>query len=100
MRLERDGEIGLSEYAPGSEIVADGKLFKSGGIDLQHKELERRQYRVCNMCRRVEFFAESQPGPEGLRGVRLYPEGATWSGEKVRAAAGVHDTVRGLGGGA
>jgi hypothetical protein len=27
MRLERDREIGISEYAPGSEVVADGKVF-------------------------------------------------------------------------
>ncbi len=60
MRLERDGEIGLSEYAPGAEIIADGKLFRSGGIDLQRKELEKRRYRVCGECRRVEFFAESE----------------------------------------
>jgi superfamily II DNA/RNA helicase len=60
MRLERDGEIGLSEYAPGAEIIADGKLFRSGGIDLQRKELEKRRYRVCGECRRVEFFTESE----------------------------------------
>ena len=74
-QLERDGEIGLSEYAPGSEIVADGKLFRSGGIDLQHKELERRQYRVCNMCRRVEFFAESQPVPRACGACGCIPKG-------------------------
>lgn len=60
MRLERDGEIGLSEYAPGAEIIADGKLFRSRGIDLQRKELEKRRYRVCGDCRRVEFFTESE----------------------------------------
>lgn len=54
MRLERDGEFGISEYAPGSEIIADGHVFRSGGIDRQHRELEIRKYRVCSNCRRVE----------------------------------------------
>jgi hypothetical protein len=54
MRLERDGEYGISEYAPGSEIIADGHVFKSRGIDRQHRELEIRKYRVCSNCRRVE----------------------------------------------
>ena len=54
MRLERDGEYGISEYAPGSEIIADGHVFRSGGIDRQHRELEVRKYRVCSNCRRVE----------------------------------------------
>jgi hypothetical protein len=82
MRLERDGEIGLSEYAPGAEIVADGKLFKSGGIDLQHKELERRQYRVCNMCRRVEFFAESQSVPRACGACGCIPKGPLGAARK------------------
>jgi hypothetical protein len=54
MRLERDGEYGISEYAPGSEIIADGHVFRSRGIDRQHRELEIRKYRVCSNCRRVE----------------------------------------------
>ena len=30
MRLERDREVGIAEYAPGAEIVADGYLLRSG----------------------------------------------------------------------
>jgi hypothetical protein len=32
MRLERDREMGISVYAPGSEVVADGHLLRSGSI--------------------------------------------------------------------
>lgn len=53
LRLERDAEFGISEYAPGSEIIADGKLLRSGGIDKQNKELELLDYRACPVCRRV-----------------------------------------------
>jgi ATP-dependent helicase YprA (DUF1998 family) len=75
MRLERDGEIGLSEYAPGAEIIADGKLFKSQGIDLQHKELERRQYRVCHECRRVEFRDIGETVPKACPNCGAFPRG-------------------------
>jgi hypothetical protein len=74
MRLERDGEIGLSEYAPGAEIIADGKMFRSRGIDLQRKELEKRRYRVCGDCRRVEFFTDSEKVPREC-GCGAYPSG-------------------------
>jgi len=63
MRLERDGEIGISEYAPGTEIIADGKLFRSRGIDLQHREPEVRKYRACPQCRRVTDLAEHDQMP-------------------------------------
>jgi hypothetical protein len=75
MRLERDGEIGLSEYAPGAEIIADGRLFRSQGIDLQHKELERRKYRVCSQCRRVDFFPDGVTVPRTCRICGGYPSG-------------------------
>ena len=37
MRLERDRELGISEYAPGSEIVADGHLLRSGAVGFNSK---------------------------------------------------------------
>jgi superfamily II DNA/RNA helicase len=54
LRLERDLEYGIAEYAPGSEIIADGKLLTSGGIDLQNRELHIRSYRICSTCNRVD----------------------------------------------
>src|SRR5207253_2045951 len=36
MRLERDAEYGISEYAPGSEVIVDGRLLTSRGLDLQN----------------------------------------------------------------
>jgi hypothetical protein len=55
MRLERDAEYGIAEYAPGSEVVVDGRLITSSGIDLQNKVLEVRYYRVCSLCNRVQI---------------------------------------------
>ncbi|HPW20980.1 MAG TPA: DEAD/DEAH box helicase [Vicinamibacterales bacterium] len=53
MRLERDIEYGLAEYAPGAEVVADGLLLKSRAVDLQNRAMEVRYYRSCSRCNRV-----------------------------------------------
>ena len=60
MRLERDAEYGISEYAPGAEVVVDGLLLVSRGLDLQNKELEVRHYRVCSRCNRVQFASTAK----------------------------------------
>ncbi len=53
MRLQRDREIGISEYAPGAQIVADGYLFTSGGVWFNSREPEIRQYACCPECRNI-----------------------------------------------
>lgn len=60
MRLERDREIGISEYAPGAEVVADGKVFSSGGVWYNSKEPEIRWYVRCPECRKIETGHESE----------------------------------------
>lgn len=97
MRLERDREIGITEYAPGSEIVANRLLFKSGGIWLKSREPEIRWYARCPECRTIEtrLAIESPPDfckscGEKLRGkfaARQYikPDGfTTLQAEKPR----------------
>lgn len=57
LELDRDGSIGISEYAPGAEIVAGGRVWVSDGISKRSKFtgddafIERARYRVCNDCR-------------------------------------------------
>ena len=57
LELDRDGAIGISEYAPGSEIVAGGRVWISDGISKRSKFtgddafIDRAQYRVCDACR-------------------------------------------------
>ena len=60
MRLERDREVGISEYAPGAEIVADGSLFTSGGVWFNSREPDIRQYARCPECRKIDIYLESQ----------------------------------------
>ncbi len=51
VRLERDREYGISEYAPGSEVIADGKVLRSRAVQLGLAGLgEVREYRICRRC--------------------------------------------------
>ncbi len=51
LQLERDLRIALSEYAPGSQVVAGGKLWTSRYIRrLPNKEWERYYYSICDQC--------------------------------------------------
>ena len=53
--LSRDLKIALSEYAPGSDIVAAGKIWTSRYVKkLLHsdKGLEQRYYVICPRCKR------------------------------------------------
>ena len=57
LELDRDGAIGISEYAPGSEVVAGGRVWISDGISKRSKFtgddafIEKARYRVCESCR-------------------------------------------------
>lgn len=53
MRLERDRDQGISEYAPGAEIIADGKSFRSAGAVRPGNGFDLRKYRYCRRCRRL-----------------------------------------------
>ena len=56
LELDRDGAIGISEYAPGSEVVAGGRVWVSDGISKRSKFtgddafIDRAKYRVCDAC--------------------------------------------------
>lgn len=61
MRLERDREMGISEYAPGAEIIADGKLFRSAGVIRPNQGFDIRKYRYCQQCRRLKTALATEP---------------------------------------
>jgi hypothetical protein len=63
MRLERDREVGIAEYAPGAEIVADGHLLRSGAIWFNSREPEVRWYSRCPNCRKIATCLESEQLP-------------------------------------
>jgi ATP-dependent helicase YprA (DUF1998 family) len=52
LELNRDLSVAIHEYAPGSELIAGGVLWRSGGIyRLPGRELITRSYTVCRGCR-------------------------------------------------
>ena len=64
LELDRDGAIGISEYAPGSEVVAGGRVWISDGISKRSKFtgddafIEKARYRVCEFCRSPQITAQ------------------------------------------
>ena len=69
LELDRDGAIGISEYAPGSEIVAGGRVWISDGISKRSKFtgddafIDRAKYRVCDACRSPQI-TQDRTDPE------------------------------------
>lgn len=66
LELDRDGAIGISEYAPGSEVVAGGRVWTSDGISKRSKFtgddafIERAKYRVCEACKSPQITEAQQ----------------------------------------
>lgn len=49
--LSRDLKIALSEYAPGSQVIAGGKLWTSRYIKmLPNRDLIKNRYAICDYC--------------------------------------------------
>lgn len=55
LRLQRDLRQAIREYAPGQEIVADKRIWKSGALDFFGKEPETHHYRICENCNHLEM---------------------------------------------
>lgn len=54
--LVRDASLAISEYAPGAEIVAGGRVWASAGIARYSGELENeRFYKLCARCNHPEI---------------------------------------------
>jgi ATP-dependent helicase YprA (DUF1998 family) len=63
LELNRDLSVAIHEYAPGSELIAGGVLWRSGGVyRLPGRELITRSYTVCRGCRHYrEGGADLEP---------------------------------------
>lgn len=56
--LDRDLRIAISEFAPGSEVVAAKRIWKSVGIrKLPNREWPPYEYAICRNCQRLNFRA-------------------------------------------
>ena len=54
LQLDRSALLAISEYAPGAEVVAGGRIWTSAGIIRYPKDfMPTRYYRVCSSCDHV-----------------------------------------------
>ncbi len=55
IQLSRNASLGISEYAPGSEVVANGRIWTSEGIAFYPKQfMPERWYVTCSKCLQVD----------------------------------------------
>ena len=56
LQLDRNALLAISEYAPGAEVVAGGRIWTSAGIIRYPQSfMPKRWYRVCVACKHVEL---------------------------------------------
>jgi ATP-dependent helicase YprA (DUF1998 family) len=55
LRLQRSLEMAIREYAPGQEIVADKRIWKSEGLDFFGKEPQVFAYHICPNCNHLRL---------------------------------------------
>lgn len=61
LKLDRDLRLALTEYVPGAEVVADGRLWKSVGIKRPFTgQLEEKYYAKCKGCGHVMRHLEKE----------------------------------------
>ncbi len=59
LRLQRDLSDAIREYAPGSEVVADKRIWRSGGVVFLKETVRDREYRICEQCRHLQISREA-----------------------------------------
>lgn len=56
IQLVRDARLGLGEYAPGAQVIANGRVWDSYGIGHYPRHfMPTRFYRECDRCRHIEI---------------------------------------------
>lgn len=59
LRLQRDLKLAISEYAPGSKLVANGMLIESTGVKLiEDKQLPVHHYTHCRHCNKYSYVGK------------------------------------------
>lgn len=61
-RFERDGKIAISEYAPGSEVIAGGRIYSSVGLrKFPAQQLDwKNSFRLCSECGHLQTFSTTK----------------------------------------
>lgn len=62
--LNRDASLGISEYAPGAEVVANGRIWRSAGLAHYPRMFMPTQfYVVCPQCHHVDIAVAKEDIP-------------------------------------
>lgn len=60
IELNRDARMGIVEYAPGAEVVANGRVWTSRAISQHPREfMPPFFYKICENCRHIEAWEDS-----------------------------------------
>ncbi|GAB4413672.1 MAG: DEAD/DEAH box helicase [Anaerolineae bacterium] len=59
LRLQRDLRQAIREYAPGSEVVADKRIWRSGGLEFYRETPRAREYRICEICNHLQISPDA-----------------------------------------
>jgi hypothetical protein len=61
LQLLRDARLGIAEYAPGAQVIANGRVWESYGIgEYPRHFMPTRYYRQCPRCRHVELQEDKE----------------------------------------
>lgn len=56
IELTRDARIGIVEYSPDSEVIANGRVWTSQGIDSNPRMfMPLMHYRICSECKNIDL---------------------------------------------
>ena len=55
LRLQRNLQLAIREYAPGQEVVADKRIWKSEALDFFGKEPQIFAYHICTNCNHLRL---------------------------------------------
>lgn len=54
LRLQRDLKVAIREYAPGAEVVADKRVWRSDGVQFHKDAVRYEEYRICETCNHLQ----------------------------------------------
>lgn len=64
IQLTRDARLGIAEYAPGAQVVANGRVWESYGVGQYPRHfMATRFYFECDRCRHVELHEQREDCP-------------------------------------
>lgn len=64
LRLQRDLRQAIREYAPGSEVVADKRIWRSDGLIFYRDTPIKQEYRICEHCNNLQIAKPGQSLPD------------------------------------